>query len=235
MHRIVSLFDMSGYALAPWMEQGHQCFAYDILNDDRIIEHPSGGSITFRKADLLSPAVHFEIRMINPYFMFGFGPCTDLASSGSRHWDSKRLVNPNVHFDAMALVRVIEDLGKSIGCKWICENPIGLLSTMWRKPDWYGDPCDYGGYLPWYDTHPKWPQYIGPRDAYEKRSCYWQGNGAIQPPTLYVKPIIIEYRNGVKGSQQFTQLGGNTKKTKEIRSLTPRGWSKAIYIANRPC
>jgi hypothetical protein len=56
------------------------------------------------------------------------------------------------------------------------ENPVGVLSSYWRKPDHTFDPCDYGGYL-----NPA-------GDAYTKKTCLWTGGGFIMPGKKPVDP-----------------------------------------------
>lgn len=59
------------------------------------------------------------------------------------------------------------------------------MSTLWRKPDHYFDPYEYGGYLSQIEGsyHPKMPY----RNAYTKKTCLWTGNGFTMPDT---KPVL---------------------------------------------
>lgn len=95
----------------------------------------------------------------------------------------------------------------------------------------YFDPCHYGRYLT-YTPHPRWPEYIPPRDAYTKKTGIWGGNGFIMPQRAPVPPVVIEYENGVKGAPQFAKLGGKSRKTKQIRSEGPRGFLFAVMLYN---
>ena len=105
------------------------------------------------------------------------------------------------------------------------ENPVSVISTMWRKPDYKFDPFEYGGYLPEDDNHPIYPEHIKPRDAYPKKTCIWSGNGFIMPEKIKV--------NVAPGfSDQHKRLGGKSLKTKNIRSATPRGFATAVFSAN---
>ena len=107
------------------------------------------------------------------------------------------------------------------------ENPVSVLSTLWRKPDQSFHPYQYGGYIPSdQSVHPKWPDYIAPYDAYPKKTCLWTGNNFVMPDKLPVKP-----KDGY--STQHLKLGGKSQKTKNIRSATPRGFARAVFEANR--
>ena len=87
---------------------------------------------------------------------------------------------------------------------WALENPIG-----WLK-DYIGDykirfnPCDYG-------------------DPYTKETCLWgEFNTPIKNP---VEPT--------QGSKIHLCYGGRSERTKTLRSITPPGFARAFYEANK--
>lgn len=181
---VVSLYDESGNMLRPWAFAGFHAWCFDILNEDRD-EAVGAGWLHFRRADLFDPAAWQQVIELRPVFLASFPPCTELAALGAKHWARKRAANPWFQQDAMALVHVGAVLGETIGCPWFAENPRSAITTFWRKPDHNFNPCDYGGYLPTDDVHPRWPQYIAPRDAYPKWTGLWTGGGiyhAAQAP-----------------------------------------------------
>lgn len=63
-------------------------------------------------------------------------PCTDLAVSGARWWPSK----VNSQKDAITFFMNFT----SLTCKWAIENPVGLMSTQYRKPDQIIQPWQFG-------------------------------------------------------------------------------------------
>lgn len=154
-----------------------------------------------------------------------FPPCTDLAASGAKHWRSK--AEKDRYFQAKAAV-VLEQcrmIGELSGAKWFFENPNGAASGIFGRPSFSFDPSDYGGYLPEDDAHPDFPEYLPPRDAYKKSTNIWCGNDFVVPD---VKPVAsLDHFPGWK------LLGGKSAKTKQIRSATPRGFSIAVYEANK--
>lgn len=230
---VLSLFDESGNMVRPWAERGFVCYCVDTENDGRVEHFASGGSIHFVNADLTpddwrvvgstNPAIEGLIAL-NPLIVFGFGPCDDLAVCGAKHFAGKRERDPDFQAKAVALWRVVETVADRVGCPWFGENPRSCLSTLFRKFNSRFDPSDYGGYLPEDDVHPRWPQYVPPRDAYTKDSWIWHGNGFVMPPRRPVPDI--GYFHG------WLELGGKSKKTKQIRSETPRGWANAVFFAN---
>lgn len=227
----VSLFDESGNMLRPWAEQGYECHCFDILDSKENEHFPSGGSITFYQADLTHLDIQEFIISLNPSFLSSFGPCTDLATSGAGYFAKKRAVNPNFQEEALNLWMLGPIIGNACQCPWMAENPRSVISTMWRKPDYKFNPCDYGGYLPEDDVHPRWPEYLDPRDAYTKETWIWSGNGFVMPPKDPVDPIIY-VSAGSNSSKSYGKLGGKSARTKQIRSETPRGFALAVFMAN---
>ena len=158
-------------------------------------------------------------------FVFGFPECTDMAVSGAAHFAKKLQADPDVQKNAAALAVLVQLVADEYGCAWGAENPVSVLSTLWRKPDFTFHPWEFGGYLPSDDRHPEYPEYIKPRDAYPKKTCIWCGNGFIFPDK---KPVPVDPGY----SDQHKKLGGKSLKTKNIRSATPRGFAIAVFEAN---
>lgn len=77
---------------------------------------------------------HPEIRML-----IAFPPCTHLAVSGAKHFEQKRKdgrQQQGIDF-FMALV--------NLHIEMICiENPVGIMSTLYRKPDQIIQPWQFG-------------------------------------------------------------------------------------------
>ena len=234
MKKAVFLFDYTGIMAQPWADAGYLCYCFDgqhplgtsksshenIINVGMWFSNELTGDISGLDVDKIK-----DITGDNVDFLFGFPECTHLAVSGAAHFAKKRDANPFFQDEAMVLVRLVESLGDSYGCAWALENPVSVISTKWRKPDFKFNPYDFGGYLPHQDEHPTYPEYIKPRDAYPKKTCIWAGNGFIWPE---LKPVACD--SGY--SDQHKKLGGKSLKTKNIRSATPRGFAIAVFKAN---
>lgn len=224
---VVCLFDMSGLAAYAWAKAGYAVHCYDKLNKDTQ-QVVGGGIIFFHSWDALDDGALQNLisrHRGSCAFMMAFPPCTDLAVSGAAHFAKKRKADPAFQEKAMSLVFLARDLGEALGVPYFVENPISMVSTFWRKPDYIFDPWEFGGYLPENDVHPMFPEYIEPRDAYPKKTCYWVGGGFTLPKKKRVFP-----QPGY--SKQHRKLGGKSMKTKIIRSLSPRGIARAIYLAH---
>lgn len=212
----VSLFDESGNMLRPWAEAGYECHMFDILNVDR-----DEGLMHWHQADLDDPFWVQAITAMNPVFVASFTPCDDMAVCGSKHFARKLAKDPDCQNRAVRRARLAEKFGVT----FMVENPVSVLATMWRKPDHYFHPNEYGGYLPENDVHPRFPEIIPPRDAYKKKTCLWVGNGFIMPPRKPVTPISSD-------NPGWKKLGGKSARTKKIRSETPRGFAIGVRDAH---
>ena len=228
------LFDGSGLMGQPWAERGYQVYCinseradHGVYKDARV-EHPLIKYINYHiePEDDLWMNFWKAGAVLKPGIILAFPPCTDLASSGAVHFARKAEADPEFQNKAAQLAQVAQGLANKFGCPYMVENPIGRLSTLWRKPDFIFQPYEYGGYLPATYEHPFFPEYIKPRDAYPKKTCIWCGNGFIKPEP---KPVPVE----AGYSTQHNKLGGKSAKTKLIRSLTPRGFAEAVFLANR--
>ena len=164
-----------------------------------------------------------------PPVVFGmaFPVCTHMAVSGAAHFSKKAEVNPSFQTEAVSYAMWCAKLFNSMDIPYFIENPVSVLATKWRKPDYNFHPYEYGGYIPDDQAeHPRWPEYIAPRDAYTKKTCLWTGGGFVMPTK-----VAVEVGKGY--SAQYKKLGGKSQRTKDIRSATPRGFAIAIHDANK--
>lgn len=225
---VICLCDLTGIMAKPWVDAGYEAILIDpqhqpgvhveglITRVGHVIDHPVTWQI-IRKAIVTGRVV----------MCFGFPPCTDVAVSGAAHFEAKR--KKDFHFQAKAALvaeqcRVIGELS---GAPWGFENPVSVFSSIFGGPTHTFSPNEYGGYLPENDIHPEFPKYIAPRDAYPKKTCLWTGGGFVMP-----KAKKVEVSAGY--STQYSQLGGKSERTKNIRSATPRGFSMAVMLSNAP-
>jgi len=218
---IWSLFDGSGIMGLPWAECGHDvyCFNWTDANHGSYepirVNHPkihyvnmwidSGFKVAAMKAGIPAPGM-----------IFAFPDCTELAVSGAKHG--------HTGLASVVNAQMVQEMAEGYGVPWMLENPVGKMSTAWRKPNHYFHPFEYGGYMHGGEEpfHPKMPRF----DGYTKKTCIWAGGGFVMPAKR-PGPINIGYFWGWKS------IGGNSAKTKQLRSLTPRGFARAVFLANR--
>lgn len=227
--KVIILYDYTSVMAQPWLRAGYEVWTFDG-------QHPTGVT---RDGNLVKVGMWFyhdktleqakDIRdMVGEgvEVVFGFPECTDLTNAGSRHWAKKRAANPDFQKEAMELCLLVEKVGNQYEVPWAFENPVGVLSSMYRKPDYIFDPCDLGGWLPSSDVHPLYPNIYPPQDRYKKRTCLWWGNGFIGPEEKRLPPAF-------KDNPGWKKLGGKSLRTKNIRSCTPRSLAVAVYEAHK--
>lgn len=222
MNKVVwSLFDGSGimaytYALNGWRVY---CFNADTADHGQYElrrEHPNIQYVNcWIDEDFLAFVMGAGIP--KPNIIFAFPSCTNLSVAGAKHTRTKSEL-----MESIDNAKMVERVANVFDCPWMVENPVGKMSTLWRKPDHYFDPYEYGGYLNQTEGsyHPKMPH----RNAYTKKTCLWVGNGFVMPDKKPVPHI------GCFWGWKF--LGGKSERTKQLRSLTPEGFARAVYYFN---
>jgi len=123
--RVLIACEYSGTVRDAFLRLGHDAMSCDLLPTD-------------------APGPHYQgdVRDVLDYpwdLMIAHPPCTHLSVSGARHFEQKRTdgrQQSGVSF-FMALARC------SIPRKAI-ENPVSIMSTLWRKPDQVVQPWMFG-------------------------------------------------------------------------------------------
>jgi hypothetical protein len=202
MLTVLSLCDYTGNMVKPWADAGCRCLCYDL-------KHPEG----FTERD----GIHYvgcDLRtleatgVIHADIIFAFPPCTHTAVSGARWFKSK---GPAKAAEAFGILSACLDIIKMFNCPWMVENPVSTFSTYWREPDYRFDPCEYAIYADEPD-----------KEAYTKKTCLWTGNGFVMPEKKSIVPIL--------GSKMHMIPPGPDRA--DIRSETPKGFAKAVFMAN---
>jgi hypothetical protein len=200
---VLSLCDRTGNMVKPWADAGFFCVLVDL-------KHPPGYSYPSPNVLAIGADVRHWLQYemhYTPAIVFAFPPCTHLASSGAR-WFADKGLPPLIH--ALTLVDRCREIAEWCRCPWMIENPVGRLSSCWRKPDHAFDPCDYGGYL------------TPPGDVYTKRTCLWTGGGFVMPEPRRVEPA--------DGSKMHRMPPSADRADR--RSVTPAGFARAVFEAN---
>lgn len=239
---LLSLFDYSGIWSDPFLEAGWIVHHWDIKLDEFMdinkIDSVETALDLFEDIDGILAAV----------------PCTDFAVSGAQYWNEKDIdgrTSKSIQF-----VRQIEklvdlfrptDLDYEGSFFWAMENPVGRIPKLFPelgKP-YYFQPYEFAGYLNLNDTDQNELDRIRKKDgkniekeevlfvlkceAYTKKTGLW---GDFNEYILnQIKKPIEPVRVCSQGSP-IQYYGGKSSKTKEERSFTPMGFSKAFFQAN---
>jgi hypothetical protein len=178
----------------PWLDAGYECWIVDI-------SHKAGAhrdkNLVRVGADVrtwMPPLQEYEI-------VFAFPPCTHVAVSGARWFKQKGL---RKLAEAIDIFGACVNICQWTGAPWMVENPVSVISTHFRKPDYTFDPCDYG-------------------DPYRKKTCLWTDNGFVMPEKKPVQPSMIGYIHRMPPSNDRGKR----------RSITPKGFARAVFEANK--
>lgn len=197
----VFLCDESGIAAQPWADAGWTCYCVDFVHSIR--RERIEGNVHFVWGDCRS-----WFPPERPGFLMAFPPCTDLAVSGARDFNTKGI---KLFVDAVETFHYCRFAAQWAGCPYAIENPVGRLSGTCGKPEYTFDPCDYAGYLDDPAT-----------EAYTKKTCLWTGGGFVMPEPKPVSPIL--------GSKMHNM--SPSKDRRRLRAQTPVGFAKAVFEAN---
>jgi hypothetical protein len=123
--RVLVACEYSGRVRDAFIAQGHEAMSCDLLPTD-------------------APGPHYEGDVFDvidyPWdLMIAHPPCTDLSVSGARHFEAKRLDGRQ-----QASVSFFMRLAKSDIPMIAIENPVCIMSSLWRKPDQIIQPWQFG-------------------------------------------------------------------------------------------
>jgi hypothetical protein len=138
--------------------------------------------------------------------IIAFPPCTHLAVSGAAWFQQKRLdgrqqqgINFFMLFTDLACERVA------------IENPVGIMSTQYRKPNQIIQPYEFG-------------------DPYSKKTCLWLKGLPKLIPTNQVEPEPRKvYKSGNSMPQWYADAWSKSPEERsKIRSKTFPGIARAM-------
>ena len=171
--------------------KGHEAYSCDILPC-------SGGQPEWHIQDDVSIQLNKKWDMI-----IAFPPCTHLAVSGARHFAQK--IKDGRQQEGIDFFMLFANARCD---KIAIENPVGIMSTKWRKPNQIIHPWQFG------------------HEA-EKTTCLWLKNLPLLKPTEIVgKGEIITFKSGKRMSAWYSNIPA--KQRAIIRSKTFPGIAKAM-------
>ena len=159
--RVLVACEYSGLVRDAFLEIGHDAMSCDLLPTEVPGPHYQGNVL-----DILEDGWDM---------MISFPPCTHLAVSGARWFAEKRKdgrQQQGIDF-FMAMVNAPID-------KIAVENPVSIMSTVYRKPDQIINPWQFG-------------------DEYSKRTCLWLKN----LPPLFSTKIVYEGDHVTQGGKRY--------------------------------
>ena len=208
MRAVISLCDLTGNMVQPWVNAG-----YDVLLVDpqHGITRKEGPVTKFAGTiEDAMPAIGELIRTGSVAAVFGFPPCTDMAVSGARWFRTKYEADKLFQAKAVMVAEQCRTIGRLSGAPWFVENPVSVLSSAFGKPQHSFHPSDYTAYEP--------------ADNYTKKTCLWTGGGFVMP-----QPARDSSLGSPDNRIHFASPGPERA---NFRSATPMGFARAVFEAN---
>lgn len=203
---VLSLCDLTGNFVKPWTDAGYEAVLVDPQHG---ITHVAG-AVTKVAATVLEAMPLIAELLPRLAFVAGFPPCTDMAVSGARWFESKRLADPAFYGKAVAVAEQCRTIGLLSGAPFFVENPVSTLAGTFGKPD--------------HHFHPWWFTQIEPDDNYTKRTNLWTGNGFIMP-AKQIDPSAGAPDNRI-------HMAAPSPERMNFRSATPMGFARAVFMSN---
>lgn len=121
--RVAILCEFSGIVRDAFSRLGHDAISCDLLPSESPGKHIRG-YCEFEEWD------EFDLIIAHP-------PCTYLAASGARWWKNRKK-------EQKEAIRFVLWIARLSVPRIAIENPIGRLTTVWRKPDQIIQPWQFG-------------------------------------------------------------------------------------------
>ena len=178
--RVLVACEFSGTVRDAFIARGHDAWSCDIV--------PTESTGPHIQDDVLNRLswTHWDM-------MIAFPPCTHLAASGARWFKEKRADGRQEK-----AIKFFMAIAGSPILKIAIENPIGIMSTVWRKPDQIIQPWQFG-------------------HGETKATCLWLKNLPKLKPT-----------NIVNGREARIHKMPPSKNRSKLRSLTYQGIADAM-------
>ena len=214
MKTVISLCDLTGNMVQPWIEAGYSALLVDPQHGETTIEP---GKVDYQFIQRFAGTVEEAAELIGAYFreeevamVFGFPPCTDMAVSGARWFKTKYEADKLFQAKAVMVAEQCRTIGRLSGAPWFVENPVSVLASAFGKPQHTFHPADFTAFEP--------------NDNYTKKTCLWTGGGFIMP-----KPAKDETLGPPDNRIHFASPGPERA---NFRSATPMGFARAVFDAN---
>ena len=182
-------------------EKGHNAFSCDILPC-------SGGYPEWHLQQDVLPLLKEKWDMI-----IAFPPCTYLTVTGNRWFNIDRYGEKAIqrHKDRKEAIDFFMAFANANCEKIAIENPIGIMSSEWRKPNQIINPWQFG-------------------DAFEKKTCLWlKGLPELQPTNIVEIPPRKKFDSGKSMPSWYADAWHLPKEERaKLRSKTFPGIAKAM-------
>lgn len=145
--------------------------------------------------------------------IIAFPPCTYLTVTGNRWFNIEKYGDKAIkrHADREKAIEFFMMIANADCERIAIENPVGVMSTHWRKPDQIINPYQFG-------------------DAFEKKTCLWlKGLPGLVETNVVEPPPRTKYKSGKTMPSWYAKAVKLPKSERsKIRSKTFPGIAKAM-------
>ena len=190
--RVLVACEFSGTVRDAFIRWGHEAMSCDLDPSDTLGAHYQGNVL-----DIINDG--WDLMIAHP-------PCTHLAVSGARHF-AKKIADGRQQQG----IDFFMALANSTIPRYAIENPIGIMSSKWRKPDQIINPWEHG-------------------HGVTKATCLWlKGLPLLKPTNVVDKGAIWIAKSGKRMSQWYYDSSCLRPKEREkMRNKTFQGIADAM-------
>ena len=180
---------------------GHEAYSCDI-------EPCSGGHPEWHLQQDVIPLLKEKWDMI-----IAFPPCTYLTVTGNRWFNVERYGEKAIQRqkDREEAIKFFMAFANADCDKIAIENPVGIMSSTWRKPNQIVNPYEFG-------------------DPFEKKTCLWlKGLPELKPTNIVEKPPRKHFDSGKSMPAWYAEAWHLPKDERaKLRSKTFLGIARAM-------
>ena len=181
--------------------KGHEAFSCDILPC-------SGGKPEWHLQQDVTELLKEKWDMI-----IAFPPCTFLTVTGNRWFNIERYGDKAIkrHADRKEAIEFFKMFANADCDKIVIENPVGVMSTHYKKPNQIINPYQFG-------------------DPFEKKTCLWiKGLPNLIPTNIVEPPKRTEFASGKSMPTWYADAWKLPKEERaKLRSKTFPGIAEAM-------
>jgi site-specific DNA-cytosine methylase len=199
--RILLACEESQAVTKEFRKLGHEAFSCDILPC-------SGGKHEWHLQQDVTELLKQDWDLI-----IAFPPCTFLTVTGNRWFNIERYGEKAIkrHADRKEAIDFFMMFANAKCDKVAIENPVGVMSSEWRKPNQIINPYQFG-------------------DAFEKKTCLWlKGLPELEYTNVVEPPKRTEFKSGKTMPAWYAEAWKLPKEERaKLRSKTFPGIAKAM-------
>lgn len=202
--RVLITHEESQVVTTTFLRAGHDAYSCDLL--------PTSGDYPDRH---LQMDCFKAIQIVKPDFLGMHPECTRLTVAANKYYLPQYAERfPNIRQERKKAIRhflkCVEAL-EAVGCGYI-ENPIGIMSRLYRKPNQIIQPYQFG-------------------HTERKSTCLWLFGLPNLEPTKVVIPDIIRHKSGRTDSRlHYETLKLPREERRRLRSKTFTGIAEAMAM-----